>query len=242
MIPLATLYHNISIFIKIYATINIVMYMKKISKIIFIFMLLFIVYGCSNTEIESKESDFIINETIATKGQFDEAIDSFMENLDENYSLVLYSIDMDDNYGKYYSLYDENDVDITNYASHTAIATFSVYFAFDDDTHKIVDINYNFPLNGSDAEEKDLEIEYSLYDMLLKTLMPEATDDTFEQINNEINLSTFDDFKKIYNNEENFEYTIIRMGENGEDYLSLLFLTESKKMTFEYHDSEYEIN
>ena len=53
-------------------------------------------------------------------------------------------------------------------------------------------------------------------------------------------MQSKEDYLKIYNEEKKYDYKIIDMGDNGEDYLSTLFLKDNKRITLEYHDSDFE--
>src|SRR5574344_1378313 len=134
--------------------------MKKVLKIFAIFIITIILCSCKNKNVDDTTS-MTIDDTIGTMSSFNTAIEDFCNN-NNNYSLVMYTVDITNGYGKAYALYAENGVTILNYPNYEALANFSIHFEGNSSDSKIMDLLYTFPLIYDESEE-NLKVEYELY-------------------------------------------------------------------------------
>ena len=180
----------------------------------------------------------LINEEVSNKKEFLDVLSKFSEDNNSKYSVVLYSIDMDEAYGQVYALYDSNGVDELNYPNYNAIATFTVYFEKNTDDSKIVDLLYTFPIN-KEEDTNNLEVEYKLYLSLINGILSKSSEEKLTEILSFFEMQSKEDYLKIYNGEKKYDYKIIDNGKNNEEYISTLFLSDDKRMTLEYHNSNF---
>ena len=216
--------------------------MKKYLKLFVIVIFLIVLCSCnndSNKEVIANEH-MTSTEKIGTKGEFLNSVNTYMNSVTDNYSIVLYSLELDESYGQNYAIYDKAGVTDINYPNYNAIATFSVNFEKNNDSAKVLDVLYTFPITY-DENEDNLKVEYELYLSIIRGLLSKSSEDSINVTKDFFKMATFDDFKKIYNEEVKYDYRIVDIGDNAENYLSTLFLSDSKRITFEYHDSTFEV-
>lgn len=213
--------------------------MKKVLYVLLIIVTLFVCASCKDEEVTKDTTHLVINEEVSNKKAFLDVLENYSLNIELQYSLVLYSLDIDEAYGQVYALYDTKGVDELNYPNYNAIATFTVYFEKNNDNAKIVDLLYTFPIKKNE-NENNLEAEYNLYLCLVKGILSNSTEKKLSEIFIFFEMQSKEDYLKIYNEEKKYDYKIIDMGENKEDYLSTLFLNDNKRITLEYHDSDFE--
>ena len=212
--------------------------MKKVLYVLLILCSLFVLVSCKEGKVTEDTTHMLINEEVSNKKEFLDVISKFSEDNNSKYSVVLYSIDMDEAYGQVYALYDSNGVDELNYPNYNAIATFTVYFEKNTDDSKIVDLLYTFPIN-KEEDTNNLEVEYKLYLSLINGILSKSSEEKLTEILSFFEMQSKEDYLKIYNGEKKYDYKIIDNGKNNEEYISTLFLSDDKRMTLEYHNSNF---
>lgn len=213
--------------------------MKKLLYVLLILCSLFVLVSCKEEKITEDTTHMTINEEVSNKKELIDILDKFSKDNNSKYSVVLYSIDIDEAYGQVYALYDVKGVNELNYPNYNAIATFTVYFEKNTDDSKVVDLLYTFPINNEE-NANNLEVEYKLYLSLIKGILSKSSEEKLSEILSFFEMQSIEDCLKIYNDEKKYDYKIIDIGENNEEYLSTLFLSKDKRITLEYHNSNFE--
>ena len=213
--------------------------MKKMFQLILIICFVFVLCSCTEEKEIDEEPHMESTEEVGTKKEFLNSISSFIDDIGSSYSLVLYSLDFDRAYGQSYALYDIEDVNEFNYPNYNAVATFSVYFEKNNDEARVVDLLYTFPISNNESED-NLKAEYKLYTYIMKGILSKSSEEKINEITDFFSMKEYNDLLKIYNEEITYDYKIVDMGETQEDYMSTLFLSDNKRITFEYHDSDFE--
>ncbi len=209
--------------------------MKLMKRIFILFVITMLLCSCTKKSTYENVEHISLAEKIGVRSDFNSKIDEFINN-NSSYSLVVTGININAGYGRRYSLYEESGVNDINYPNFTSIGEFSIYFDGNSDESNIVDLLYSFPLVYEDSEN-NLEVTYNLYKVLVKCVLSSSSDEILDTAFDYFNLTTFEDFKNIYNGDTKYNYGIIDLQEN---YLSTIFLTNEKRFTLEYHDSSFE--
>lgn len=206
----------------------------KIYKLVVPFFLIIFFIGCDRSNKVADISKFIdMNLKISNKKDFQTEINKFIDENKDKYTIITDETEADNAYGIFYDIYDKG-VSSTRY-SDDPLASISVYFENDSDEGLVVDLLYSFPL-VEDESEKNLKMEYELYIILIDALLLNDNDnlnviDFFE-------MNSFDDYMKIYNIENKYNFRNINLNDDG-DYINTMFVDYNKSMILEYRDSSF---
>lgn len=198
--------------------------MKKIIKYVSIFLFIIILCSCGKKE-EEQNNKLSLNEEIGVKGEFYIYLNDYLQKYKKDYHMTMETKEMNGFYGEEYLLY--------NSKNNTTISTFVIYFENKENTSKIVNVLYSFPLNKKENED-NLKVEYELYKALLNSILSKSTDKTLEKVHNYFSTNSFNDFKDIYNEKITYNYKNIDMNDK---YISMLYIKQDKTFTFEYYNS-----
>jgi len=207
---------------------------KRLFYVVFI-LLIFLSIGCDKVEKVSKDENVIsYNGDINNKKKFDEIINEFIIDSDNEYFFDIIPNELENSYLLIYDIYEKKDFKCDDCLP---IATFSVYFENKSDEAVVFDLLYTFPIKENEKSD-NLKFEYNLYKTLVNALISNNNKKdnkilTFFQMN------TYEDYENIINNKTKYDFKEIYIGENEENYMSTLFINYNKSITFEYHDAKF---